>query len=141
MRPMKSKPLFINLVNDAQAMSELKQVIAQTEDLVDRALPGLSSGVRSRVVQVVFGILMIYPDADQKTVMEKYVEVSQEAVKNNEQWAKDAAMSALTHRIRPSYEKAVKAGVDPVDFLRVDLEISQQNAQELVDALAGERKV
>lgn len=126
------------ILYEPQTRQELITITKELEGVIEQNIPGLTSDTRDRVSQVMFGLALVYSESDMQNLMAKYVEVVQGAVKNDEKWAKEATEAAINSRFRPSYQKAVKAGVDPVDFLRADLGISKEDAEKLAEAFAKE---
>lgn len=123
---------------DLQDDAELRQRMKDMDNVTAREFPSLPKEHRERFAEFNFGLALAIADAPPNVVSEVSSSALVKLVEAGVPWAVSFAEANVIDRVRPSYARALKAGVDPIPFLQADLQVSAEEAQGMVDALQAE---
>lgn len=115
-------------------MDALQPVIRKATREAKKVYPTVSEDTARRVATVRIGLAVQHMDANDDMLNLYFQDAVVKAVENGEDWATEVTRIHLDKVIRPTYDKAVEAGVDPVPVLQVNCGISEREAQSMVEA-------
>jgi len=130
----KSRRVTSNDLADIQDSREIRKAVSDTEKMIQSQFPSLSRKTTERMAEVTFGTMILlgedYTEERATRVSTKVLEVlGQDGV----EWVEEVGRATITDKFGPAYEKAKKAGVDPVAIFQADFGLSADKARETVD--------
>lgn len=96
---------------------DLPEVKAGLKNIQEKA-PGLSVEDAEKVLSVVFGIKMAYPEVEDELLDEKVMARFIELETAGETWSGEYLRRLIGKLMRPAYDAAVRAGADPARSLK-----------------------
>jgi len=96
---------------------DLPEVQASLKDIQEQA-PGLSTEGAKKVLMVVFGTKMAYPELRDVAVDEKVMNRFVDLMKAGQVWAGEYVEFMVSKLMRPAYDAALLAGTDPARSLK-----------------------
>lgn len=110
-------------------------------DLVKTAkakYPSLTDEAAEQMAQVMLGVAVAFPDADEARAMSLVQLLLDAEAKAGKQWAVDVLTTIVNEVFRPAYNKAVEAGVDPVPVLMAMCGLSRTDARKAAKEFKNE---
>jgi len=115
-------------------------IIRKMTKQLSKQFPGVSDEAINEAVKLAFATLVDNPDANEEKFGEYFRMGLEDAASEEYVWA-DAILSSELNRMRPDFDKAVSAGVDPVGVLRVNHGLSESDAKDIVEKFRSQPSV
>lgn len=115
-------------------------VVRKMTKQLSKQFPGVTDEAINEAVKLAFGTIVDNQDSTEEELNELFR--TQLAIAADEEyvWA-DAILNSELNRMRPDYDKAVSAGVDPVAILRVNFGLSESDAKATVEKFSTQQPV
>lgn len=130
---------------DKQALAdqrEIDKVMKELESKLRHDMPTASQKIIERMADLTFGVTAaLGEDAVSEVMISEAADALLKIlVTAKVEWALELYKIIVETKIRPAYNNALKAGVDPVAVLMANFQLTREKAQAAVDGFAAEDK-